>query len=220
MACVTLAATVGNGSASFQVVSSHTDESGSETSTYTTYQFKAKDDPGWTFARWEMRSRYSYYTSSGGGSSGTTEWSSWSSVSPLTTFTSDFLCRNEYDYGGTWGSGYTSYEYEVRAVFTEIPISYYTVTTEASPVAGGTTTGDGQYSSGSTCTVTATPANGYEFVRWELSTGPTSDDASLSFTVTQNTTATAYFRQYTGLPLYGSSGTILHGSSGTVLYDG
>lgn len=96
---------------------------------------------------------------------------------------------------------------------------YYTVTTEASPIAGGTTTGDGQYASGSTCTVTATPANGYEFVRWELSTGLTSKNASFPFTVTQNTTATAYFRQYTGLPLYGSSGTILYGSSGTILCD-
>ena len=93
------------------------------------------------------------------------------------------------------------------------------VSTASDPLAGGTTTGDGQYASGATCTVVATPANGYEFVRWVLSTGDTSKNASYSFTVTQDTTATAYFRQYTGLPLYGSSGTILCNASGSILCD-
>ena len=68
--------------------------------------------------------------------------------------------------------------------------------------------------------MTATPANGYAFVRWVLSTGGTSTSSSYSFIVTQDTTAMAYFRQYTYMPLYGSSGTILHGSSGSILYDG
>ena len=95
----------------------------------------------------------------------------------------------------------------------------YIVTTAANPVAGGTTTGDGQYASGSTCTVTAQPAQGYEFVRWELSTGDPSRSRNYSFTVTQDTTATAYFRQYTNLLLHGSSNTLLHGSSGTLLHD-
>lgn len=106
------------------------------------------------------------------------------------------------------------------ANFTQNQPTTYTVTTASSPAAGGTTTGGGQYASGSTCTVTATPAQGYEFVRWVLSTGDTSTSRSYSFQVTQDTTATAYFRQLTYMPLHGSSGTILHGSSGSILYDG
>lgn len=102
----------------------------------------------------------------------------------------------------------------------QVAVTNYPVTTVSSPIAGGTTTGDGQYASGSTCTVTATPANGYAFVRWVLSTGDQSTSMSYSFEVTQNITATAYFRQYTYMPLHGASGTILHGSSGSILYDG
>lgn len=118
--------------------------------------------------------------------------------------------------------GTTNGTITVRAVWAATPRTQpdnYTVTTAANPGAGGTTTGDGQYAYGSTCILSATPANGYEFVRWVLSTGATPTSRDYSFTVTQDTTATAYFRQYTNLLLHGSSNTLLHGSSGTLLHD-
>jgi len=67
----------------------------------------------------------------------------------------------------------------------QIPVyttSYY-VSLNAVPREGGTVSGAGSYSSGSTVTVTATPAEGYQFVRWieagtEFSTNP-----SYSFTL-------------------------------------
>jgi len=213
MAYMALAANVGNGSTSFQEESSRTDGTSASTNFYTTWSFAATADPGWTFTRWEMRSRSTSYSSTSGSS--TTAWSSWGSLSTSATFMREFLCRNDYD-AGIFGSGYTSYEFEVRAVFTG---TTYTVTVQADPANSGTVTGGGSYQAGASCTITAAAETGYEFVRWVLSTGATSTSQSYSFTVTQNTTATAYFRQYTGLPLYGSSGTILYGSSGTILCD-
>ncbi len=44
--------------------------------------------------------------------------------------------------------------------------SLYTITTSASPAAGGTTTGDGAYLSGAPVTVGATPNPGYLFINW------------------------------------------------------
>lgn len=44
--------------------------------------------------------------------------------------------------------------------------THFTITTSASPAAGGTTSGDGTYLSGDMVTVVATPNPGYAFVDW------------------------------------------------------
>jgi len=213
MAYMTLAASVGNGTATFQETSSRTDGSASYSTTYATYQFSATADQGWTFARWEKRSRSTSYSSTSG--SNTTAWSSWSSVSTATTYTQEFTLRSDYNYG-IWGNGYTSYEYEVRAVFTS---TTYTVTVVADPVAGGTVTGGGQYQAGDSCTIEATAEDDYYFVKWTSSDGEVSTNNPHPFTVTKNITWTAKFHLCTNLLLHGSSGTLLHGSSGTLLHD-
>lgn len=69
----------------------------------------------------------------------------------------------------------------------------YTITTASSPVGGGTTTGDGTYSAGASCTITATPAAGYTFVRWEKNGAQVSTNASYTFTVNESATYTAVF---------------------------
>ncbi len=61
--------------------------------------------------------------------------------------------------------------------------SYY-VATNSNPSNGGTTSGNGLYSYGETCTVTATPATGYDFVNWTENGNAISTEASYSFTVT------------------------------------
>ena len=62
----------------------------------------------------------------------------------------------------------------------------YTITASASPSSGGTVSGAGTYQEGSTCTLTATPATGYNFVRWTKNGSQVSTNASYSFTVTEN----------------------------------
>ena len=75
--------------------------------------------------------------------------------------------------------------------------TYYTVSASASPSAGGTVSGAGSYASGSTCTLTATPATGYEFTKWTKNGTQVSTNATYSFTVSANATYVANFSQVT-----------------------
>lgn len=71
----------------------------------------------------------------------------------------------------------------------------YTITANANPTSGGTVSGGGTYNQGTTCTLTATPASGYEFLYWKKGNTQVSTNATYSFTVTENATYTAYFQQ-------------------------
>ncbi|MVT12139.1 pectate lyase family protein [Chitinophaga tropicalis] len=68
----------------------------------------------------------------------------------------------------------------------------YTLTTTASPAAGGTVTGAGTYESGTVVTVKATPATGYTFTGW--SGAVTGTSASASVTMSGNKSVTANFK--------------------------
>ena len=93
-------------------------------------------------------------------------------------------------------------EYSVaglRAVFTNNP--EYTITTKAVKPNFGTTTGDGTYEEGASCTITATPAQGFRFSHWKcVETGETVGTATHTFTVYGESTWEAYFG--TGLLIY------------------
>ena len=73
----------------------------------------------------------------------------------------------------------------------------YTVNANASPTSGGTITGTGNYHHGETCTLTATPNQGYSFVNWTRAGAVVSTEPSYSFTVTGNITYTAHFETVT-----------------------
>lgn len=72
-------------------------------------------------------------------------------------------------------------------------IPTYTVATSASPVAGGTTSGDGVFNSGTSVTVVATPNPGYGFVNWTEGGGEVSLSASYTFTLQTDRTLMAHF---------------------------
>ena len=93
---------------------------------------------------------------------------------------------NPYHYGYQ-DEGYIN----AYAVFEQV--TTYSITTAVSPAGGGTTTGDGTYSPGASCTITATPAAGYTFVRWEKNGSQVSTNASYTFTVSESATYTAVF---------------------------
>lgn len=221
MAGVTLAANVGNGTASIQVTDSRT----SGYDYYETYQFTASAADGWTFVRWESRARYidnfwsSTYT--------TGEWSDWGAAEPYSTFTYEFFIKEEIppdpnaDPGSQSSYGYYfAYDREYRAVFERTTHTTHTVTTAADPVAGGTVTGGGQYQAGSSCTITATPNSGYIFEMWSSSDGTTTINNPYYFTVSKDITWTARFRAATGRVLHGAAGMVLHGAGGSVLFSG
>jgi hypothetical protein len=104
----------------------------------------------------------------------------------------------------------------------------YTVGLSASPAAGGTVSGGGTFTQGSSVTVTATPASGYEFVNWTEGTTSVSTTSGYTFTLNGNRSLTANFRQQTvsytlgvaAAPVAGGTvsggGTFTQGSSVTV----
>lgn len=71
----------------------------------------------------------------------------------------------------------------------------YNISVSANPTNGGTVSGGGTYQQGQSCTVTATPANGYTFLRWTENGNAVSTSANYTFTVTGNRTLVAQFQQ-------------------------
>ncbi|MBL0358192.1 MAG: InlB B-repeat-containing protein [Chitinophagaceae bacterium] len=78
----------------------------------------------------------------------------------------------------------------VTANFSAI-VSNYSLTTAASPAAGGTITGAGSYISGTIVTVTASPAVGYTFSNWSGDASGTS--TATTVTMSSNKMVTANF---------------------------
>mgnify|MGYP001578531489 CR=1 FL=1 len=81
------------------------------------------------------------------------------------------------------------------ANFRAIPASQFAVVLSSSPVAGGTTDGEGAFASGTSVTVTAAPNTGYNFTNWTdqasgtvLSTSP-----NYTFALSANKTLVANF---------------------------
>jgi len=70
----------------------------------------------------------------------------------------------------------------------------YTISVSANPTNGGNVTGGGTYQQGQSCTVTATPATGFTFLRWTENGSQVSTNASYTFNVTGNRSLVAQFQ--------------------------
>ena len=81
----------------------------------------------------------------------------------------------------------------LKANFTELQPNEYTINVSANPTEGGTVTGGGTYNVGASCTLTATPASGYQFQSWKRNGVVMSTNPTYTFTVTESATYTAYF---------------------------
>ena len=73
----------------------------------------------------------------------------------------------------------------------------FNVFATADPTVGGTVSGGGVYQGGSTCTLTATPANGYHFFYWKENNAVASMANPYEFTVESDRNLTAHFEQVT-----------------------
>ena len=70
---------------------------------------------------------------------------------------------------------------------------YYNINASANPTMGGSVTGTGSHERYTTCTLTATPSEGYHFLNWAQNGTSVSTDETFSFTVTQDSTFVANF---------------------------
>ena len=78
----------------------------------------------------------------------------------------------------------------------ELGTSYLScyINTSSNPTNGGTVTGGGTYQLGQQCTVSATPASNFTFLRWTENGSQVSTNANYTFTVTGNRTLVAQFQ--------------------------
>jgi len=70
----------------------------------------------------------------------------------------------------------------------------YAISASANPSSGGTVSGAGSYNYGQNCTLTATPATGYSFVKWTKNGTQVSTNASYTFAVTASGSYVAHFQ--------------------------
>ena len=95
--------------------------------------------------------------------------------------------------------------YQIRVISTNYPmvggnsqqvtitVPTYTIAATANPNDGGTVSGTGQYTQGTSCTLTATANTGYTFTNWTEGGNVASTNASYTFNVTGNRTLVANF---------------------------
>ena len=110
------------------------------------------------------------------------------------------------DFSGYTGGGHyiafrnvlasgTSGDYSVNYI-DDVTLSQtviYTIAVIANPTTGGSVTGAGGFASGSTCTLTATPVEGYSFVNWTEGSTVVSTNETYTFSVSSNRTLSANF---------------------------
>ncbi|MBR2116005.1 MAG: InlB B-repeat-containing protein [Alistipes sp.] len=85
------------------------------------------------------------------------------------------------------------------AVFQEVQTVL--ISASASPSAGGSVSGGGNIEQGSSCTLVATPAAGYAFVKWTENGQDVSTSASYTFTANANRTLVAVFEERQGVTI-------------------
>ena len=123
-------------------------------------------------------------------------------------------------YGTPWTNGVFTFHVEASAtnspvhaktyIFTianagEVLPPHSAVDTSASPLNGGTTSGDGVYTNGTMATVTATPNPGYGFINWMENGSAVSSSASYLFTNNVNRSLVATFAPAPSLSLTASA---------------
>ena len=99
--------------------------------------------------------------------------------------------------GGTQVSTNPSYIFTVTETgnyVANFQLNSYEIAATATPTAGGSITGAGDYNHFVSCTLTATPSTGYHFVNWTEGGNVVSTSAEYSFTVTGARTLVANFQ--------------------------
>ena len=95
----------------------------------------------------------------------------------------------------TLASGTTSATVSLSGTVTQGTLMQYAITATANPVVGGTVSGAGTFDEGTTCTLTATANEGYNFVNWTKNGTQVSTSATYSFTVNETAAYVANFEE-------------------------
>ncbi len=123
----------------------------------------------------------------------------------VTAFPNDGYALGNWTENGEVVSTENPYTFNLTGDRILIANFYCEISTAYSPVQGGTVAGAGAYAVGDTCTLTAYPAEDFEFVQWREEGVTVSTEASYSFQVTGPREIVAVFSAIGRLPglLYG-----------------
>ena len=105
---------------------------------------------------------------------------------------------------------------EAASYVAHFQLQSFNITATANPSNGGTVSGSGIHNYGSICTLTATPATGYDFIKWTKNGTQVSTNSSYSFTVTEAASYVAHFQ----LRSFTINATASPNSSGTISGNG
>ena len=106
-----------------------------------------------------------------------------------------------------------------RTLVANFQLQSFTIAASADPAEGGSIEGAGTFDYGTSCTLTATPATGYDFVNWTENGTPVSTSASYTFTVSEARTLVANF-QLQSFTITASANLAEYGSvSGAGIYN-
>ena len=126
---------------------------------------------------------------------GTYNYGSTCTLSATPTTGYDFI---RWTKNGTQVSTSANYSFtvaeETSSYVAHFQLQSFTINPSVNPSNGGTITGGGTYNYGSTCTLTATPATGYDFIKWTKNGTQVSNNPSYTFTVTEAATYVAHFQ--------------------------
>ena len=115
-----------------------------------------------------------------------------------------------FEYQGTY-----AHNWFIDDVTVEESTIYYDINVNSNNTAWGTASGGGTFEEGETVTIHATPASGYEFVKWTKGGMEVSTNADYTFTVTESATYTAVFGE-PAVTYYTVSTAVNPAGSGTV----
>ncbi len=137
--------------------------------------------------------------SEGGTVSGTGEYD-YGSTCSLTAVANEGYTFMYWTENGTQVSANATYSFVVTAI--RDLVAHFTpplnISATASPMEGGLVSGFGEYDYNTTCTMTATPNEGYLFLHWSRNGEVVSCNASYSFTVVEDVALEAVFIQLEG----------------------
>ncbi|MFN7561656.1 MAG: InlB B-repeat-containing protein [Prosthecobacter sp.] len=178
-------------------------EGGLVVSSSATFTFAAASDRD-LVANFTLGTSYTITTASapvaGGSTTGGASYASGTSVTVTATPNAGYNFVN-WTESGTQVSANASYTFNATANrtlvanFAVIGGTTRTISTVASPLLGGTTSGGGVVADGSSVTVVATANPGYIFSKWKQGGTNVSSSASYTFTATADRTLTATFVQ-------------------------
>ncbi len=112
------------------------------------------------------------------------------------------------------GSYRTNFDIVFRTHVEPGQVAKHTVTTSASPSAGGSTSGDGPYNTGDSVTVAATENPGYHFFNWTENGAVVSTSSNYTFTVGADRNLVANFTQAHYYVISTSASPAAEGSTG------